>query len=78
MADSHMQELLNASLNRDTHSEETVDELWKYIEETNVMYPYAYTYTNYVHVDTMKPYIMWAQDCLPNLSTYSDSWARHE
>lgn len=78
MDDPHMQDLLSASLGRDTHSEKTVDELWKYIEEINCMYPYAYTYTNYVHVDTMEPYIIWGQDCLPNLSTYSDSWARHK
>ncbi|MGC6176898.1 ABC transporter substrate-binding protein [Lacrimispora sp. 38-1] len=76
--DPKMQELLNASLGRDTHSEKAVDELAKYIEETDVMYPYAYTYTNYVHVDTMKPFIFLGQDCLPNLSTYSDSWARHK
>jgi len=77
MADSHMQELLNASLGQDTHSEDSIDELWKYIEETCCMYPYAYTYTNYIHVDTLDPYINWGIDFLPNLSTYSDSWARH-
>ena len=76
--DAHMQELLTASMGRDTHSEKTVDELAKYIEETNCMYPYAYTYTNYVHVDAMKPFIFLGQDCLPNLSTYSDSWARNK
>ncbi|AJH00170.1 hypothetical protein LF65_03613 [Clostridium beijerinckii] len=76
--DPHMQELLNATLDRATYSEKTVDELGKYIQETNYMWPYAYTYANYVHKDTMKPYIVWGQDCLPNLSTYSDSWSRHE
>jgi peptide/nickel transport system substrate-binding protein len=78
MDDSHMQDLLNTSLSRKTHSLQTVDALWKYIEETDCMWPYAYTYTNYVHVDTMKPYIVWGIDCLPNLSTYSDKWARHK
>jgi len=78
MDDSHMQDLLKAALGRATHSEKTIDELAKYIEETDCMWPYAYTYTNYAHIDTMKPYIAWGQDCFPNLSTYSDSWARHK
>ncbi len=74
--DEKLQELLNAALNYETGDEEALDALWQYSKEECFLYPYAYTYTSYVHVDGMEPFINWAIDLLPNCSTYSADWSR--
>lgn len=77
--DDEMQRRLEAALDFDTHSLETVGALIDYVTlDTCAMYPYAYTFNNYVHVDTLLDPVM-ANGIVfhPELSHYADTWARH-
>lgn len=75
--DDHMEELISAALNIDTHSNETVGALQDYILETVCMYPYVYTYTSYVHVDTVSDLVFRDVFFYPNMSTISDGFVSH-
>lgn len=75
--DDHMEELIAAALNIDTHSYETVGALQDYILETAVMYPYVYTYTSYVHVDTITDLLFRDVWFYAHMSTYSDDFVSH-
>ena len=75
--DDHMEELISAALNIDTHSNETVGALQDYILETACMYPYVYTYTSYVHVDTVSDLVFRDVFFYPNMSTISDGFVSH-
>ena len=75
--DDHMEELINKALGFETHSYETVGELQNYILETACMYPYVYTYTPYVHVDTISDLVFRDVWFYPHMSTISDSFVSH-
>lgn len=75
--DDHMEELINAALNIDIHSNETVGALQDYILETCCMYPYVYTYTPYVHVDTISDLVFRDVFFYPHMSNISDSFVSH-
>lgn len=75
--DAHMEELLNAALGVDTHSNETVGALQDYILETACMYPYVYTYNSYVHVDTISDLMFRDVWFYPHMSTISDEFVSH-
>ena len=75
--DAHMEELLNAALSVDTHSNETVGALQDYILETACMYPYVYTYNSYVHVDTISDLMFRDVWFYPHMSTISDEFVSH-
>lgn len=78
MDDDKLQTLLDAALDMDTHSDKTMDELWQYLKEECVAYPYCYTTTNYVHVDTItEPKMITGVTFMPNMSTFSSDYARH-
>lgn len=76
--DAHMEELLNAALSFDTHSNETVGALQDYILETACMYPYVYTYRSYVHVDTISNLVFRDVWFFPNMSTFSDDFVSRD
>ena len=75
--DDHMEELIGEALGFDTHSNETVGALQDYILETACMYPYVYTYTPYVHVDTISDLVFRDVFFYPNMSTVSDNFVSH-
>lgn len=75
--DDHMEELINAALDIDTHNSETVGALQDYILETACMYPYVYTYSSYVHVDTITDLVFRDVWFYPHMSTYSDDFVSH-
>lgn len=78
MDDIKMQELLETALGIDTHNDQSVDALHSYILDTACLYPYAYTYNNYVHVDTiLEPKVAAGIVFFPNMSTFSSDYARH-
>lgn len=78
MDDDKLEELLNTALDVDTHNEESVAALHSYIMDTAALWPYAYTYNNYVHVDTITdPVIVSGIVFFPNMSTFSEDYARH-
>lgn len=78
MDDDKLQTLLDASLDIHTHSDETMDELWQYLKEECVAYPYCYTMTTYVHVDTiLDPVVLSGITFMPNMSKFSPDYARH-
>ncbi len=79
MNDDKMQEILDASLSFETHSNETVNALMDYVVlEQVALYPYAYTLNNYVYVDTiLDPVVSQGIVFYPNMSHYADNWARH-
>lgn len=78
MNDDKLEELLNTALDVDTHNEESVAELHSYIMDTAALWPYAYTYNNYVHVDTITdPVVVSGIVFFPNMSTFSEDYARH-
>lgn len=72
--DEHMEELIAAALNIDIHSNETVGALQDYILETACMYPYVYTYTSYVHKDTITDLLFRDVWFFAHMSTYSDDF----
>ena len=75
--DDHMEELINAALDIDTHSLATVGALQDYILETACMYPYVYTNTDYVHVDTISNLVFRDVFFYPHMSTISDGFVSH-
>lgn len=75
--DDHMEELITEALGFDTHSNATVGALQDYILETACMYPYVYTYTPYVHVDTISNLVFRDVWFYPHMSTISDSFVSH-
>ena len=75
--DDHMEELINKALGFDTHSYETVGELQDYILETACMYPYVYTYTPYVHVDTISDLVFRDVWFFPHMSNIADNFVSH-
>jgi hypothetical protein len=72
-----MEELINKALGFDTHSNATVSELQDYILETACMYPYVYTYTPYVHVDTVSNLVFRDVWFFPHMSTIADNFVSH-
>lgn len=75
--DDHMEELVNAALNIETHNAETVGALQNYILETCSMYPLVYTNADYVHVDTVSNLVWRDVFFYPNMSTISDEFVSH-
>ena len=75
--DDHMEELINAALNIETHSNETVGALQDYILETACMYPYVYTYNSYVHVNTISDLVFRDVWFYPHMSTFSADFVSH-
>lgn len=76
-SDDHLQELLETALDIDTRSDEVMSSLHDYIMETAPVYPYCYTETSYVHVDSIvDPFIAQGINFYPNMSTFSNH-ARH-
>ena len=73
--DDHMEELISGALSIDTHSNETVGALQDYILETAVMYPYVYTYSSYVHVNTISDLVFRDVWFFPHMTTFSDDFA---
>lgn len=76
--DDHMEELIAAALSFDTHSNETVGALQDYILETVAMYPYVYTYTSYVMVDTISNLHFRDVWCYPHMATFADNFVSHQ
>lgn len=73
MNDPKMQELLDTSLGIDTHNEESVAALHEYVMETACLYPCNYTFSNYVHVDSIvDPFIAQGMYFFPNMSTFNN------
>ena len=75
--DDKMEQLIAEALGFETHSLETVGALQDYILETAVMYPYVYTYTPYVHVDTISDLVFRDVFFYPHMSTISDEFVSH-
>lgn len=75
--DDKMEQLITEALGFETHSLETVGALQDYILETAVMYPYVYTYTPYVHVDTISDLVFRDVWFYPHMSTISDEFVSH-
>lgn len=72
-SDDKLQELLETALNIDTNNDETINALHERIMETVPVYPYCYTYTNYVHVDSIvDPVIAQGIRFYPNMSTFNN------
>ena len=55
----------------------TVGELQDYILETACMYPYVYTYTPYVHVDTVSNLVFRDVWFFPHMSNIADNFVSH-
>ncbi|MCI7727866.1 MAG: ABC transporter substrate-binding protein [Clostridiales bacterium] len=75
--DEKMEELLNAALDIEGHSNATVGALQDYILETCCMYPLVYTYTPYVHVDTISNLVFRDVFFYPHMSTISADFVSH-
>lgn len=76
--DEHMEELINAALDIDTHSNETVGALQNYILDTATMYPMFYMNTPYVFVDTISDITFRDVFFYANKCTFSDDFVSHE
>lgn len=78
MRDEKLQELMDAAVDLDTHNEESMKALHAYMMETAALYPYVFTYNNYVHVDTIvDPVITNGYYFYPHMSTITEDFARH-
>lgn len=75
--DEKMEELVNAALDIEGHSNATVGALQDYILETCCMYPLVYTYTPYVHVDTISNLVFRDVFFYPHMSTFSADFVSH-
>lgn len=75
--DEKMEELVNAALDIEGHSNATVGALQDYILETCCMYPLVYTYTPYVHVDTISNLVFRDVFFYPHMSTISADFVSH-
>lgn len=75
--DDKMEQLVNTALDIEKHSDTTVGALQDYILETCCMYPYVYTNTSYVHVDTVSDLVWRDVFFYPNMSTISDGFVSH-
>ena len=75
--DDKMEQLITEALGFETHSLETVGALQDYILETACMYPYVYTYTPYVHVDTISDLVFRDVWFYPHMSTISSEFVSH-
>lgn len=75
--DEKMEELVNAALDIEGHSNATVGALQDYILETCCMYPLVYTYTPYVHLDTISNLVFRDVFFYPHMSTISADFVSH-
>ena len=75
--DDKMEELINAALDIEGHNSETVGALQDYILETCCMYPLVYTYTPYVHVDTISNLVFRDVFFYPHMSDIADTFVSH-
>lgn len=75
--DDKMEQLITEALGFETHSLETVGALQDYILETACMYPYVYTFTPYVHVDTISNLVFRDVWFYPHMATFSEDFVSH-
>lgn len=75
--DDKMEELISAALDIEGHNDATVGALQDYILETACMYPLVYTYTPYVHVDTISDLVFRDVFFYPHMSNITDTFVGH-